>query len=47
MSLFSLEGQVAVITGATLGIGLGYAEGLASAGIKQLILTYRSQSTLD
>ncbi|KAI5961067.1 hypothetical protein CANMA_003841 [Candida margitis] len=47
MSLFSLEGQVAVITGATSGIGLGYAEGLASAGIKQLILTYRSQSTLD
>lgn len=47
MTLFTLEGQVAVITGATLGIGLGYAEGLASAGIKQLILTYRSQSTLD
>lgn len=47
MSLFSLEGQVAVVTGATLGIGLGYAEGLASAGIKQLIITYRSQSTLD
>lgn len=47
MSMFRLDGQVAVITGATLGIGLAYAEGLASAGIKQLILTYRSQETFD
>ena len=42
-----VDGQVAVVTGATLGIGLAYAEGLASAGIKQLILTFRSQATLD
>lgn len=47
MSLFRLDGQAAVITGATLGIGLAYAEGLASAGIKQLILTYRSAETLE
>ncbi|KAI5950254.1 hypothetical protein KGF54_005211 [Candida jiufengensis] len=46
-NLFSLEGQVAVITGATSGIGLGYAQGLASANIKQLIITYRSDKTLN
>ena len=32
MSLFSLEGRVAVVTGGNGGIGLGLAEGFASAG---------------
>jgi hypothetical protein len=32
MSLFDLSGRVAVITGGNGGIGLGYAQGLASAG---------------
>lgn len=45
--LFSLKGQVAVLTGGTNGIGLGYAKGLASAELDQLILTYRSESTLE
>lgn len=46
-SLFSLKGQVALLTGGTNGIGLGYAKGLASADIEQIILTYRSESTLE
>ena len=37
--LFSLKGQVAILTGGTNGIGLGYAKGLASADLDQLILT--------
>src|SRR5690349_18963369 len=32
MSMFDLSGRVAVITGGNGGIGLGYAQGLASAG---------------
>ncbi|KAI3404963.2 hypothetical protein KGF56_002214 [Candida oxycetoniae] len=46
-SLFSLKGQVAVLTGGTSGIGLGYAKGLASAELRQLILTYRSEESLN
>lgn len=45
--LFSLKGQVAVITGATNGIGLGMAKGLAGADIDQIILTYRNENALD
>lgn len=45
--LFSLKGQVAILTGGTNGIGLGYARGLASADLDQLILTYRSDSTFE
>ncbi|RCK64844.1 2-dehydro-3-deoxy-D-gluconate 5-dehydrogenase [Candida viswanathii] len=45
--LFSLKGQVAILTGGTNGIGLGYAKGLASAELDQLILTYRSVSTFE
>ena len=32
MDLFDLEGRVALVTGGNGGIGLGMAEGLASAG---------------
>ena len=44
-SLFSLEGQVALVTGASRGIGKGIAVGLASAGAN-LALVARSESTL-
>lgn len=42
---FSLEGQVALVTGASRGIGKGIAVGLASAGAN-LALVARSESTL-
>ena len=44
-SLFSLEGRVALVTGASRGIGKGIAVGLASAGAN-LALVARSESTL-
>ncbi|TLP79317.1 SDR family oxidoreductase [Nesterenkonia sphaerica] len=42
----SLEGQVALITGASRGIGLGIAEALARRGAK-VVLTARKQEGLD
>ena len=45
LSLFSLEGKVALVTGASRGIGKGIAVGLASAGAN-LALVARSESTL-
>ena len=44
-SLFSLEGQMALVTGASRGIGKGIAVGLASAGAN-LALVARSEATL-
>lgn len=44
-SLFLLEGQIALVTGASRGIGKGIAVGLASAGAN-LALVARSESTL-
>lgn len=46
MSLFSLEGRVAIVTGAGRGIGRGIAEGLAAQGAKVLCAA-RTRSQLD
>jgi len=46
MSLFSLEGRTALVTGAARGIGFSIAEGLAAAGAR-VILNGRSVGPLD
>lgn len=46
MSLFSLEGRVAIVTGAGRGIGRGIAEGLAAQGAK-IVCAARTRSQLD
>lgn len=46
MSLFSLEGKVALVTGAGRGIGRGVAEGLAAQGAA-VACASRTQSELD
>jgi NAD(P)-dependent dehydrogenase (short-subunit alcohol dehydrogenase family) len=43
---FSLEGQVAVVTGASRGIGRGLARSLARAGAK-VVVTARSRASID
>lgn len=45
-SLFSLDGRVALITGASRGLGLAMAEGLAEAGAT-VVLNGRNAATLD
>ena len=44
--MFSLEGRVAIVTGAGRGIGRGIAEGLASQGAK-IVCASRTRSQLD
>ena len=44
-NLFSLEGRVALITGASRGIGQGVARGLAEAGA-DVVMTARSEKDL-
>ena len=46
MSLFSLEGRVAIVTGAGRGIGRGIAEGLAAQGAN-VVCAARTRSQLD
>ncbi len=46
MSQFDLIGKVAIVTGASRGIGLALAETLAAAGAK-VVLSSRKQETLD
>ena len=46
MKSFSLEGKVALVTGAAYGIGFSIAEALAGAGAK-IVFNVRSQENLD
>ena len=43
---FQLEGQVAIVTGGSRGIGLGIAKGFVNAGAK-VVITGRKQEDLD
>jgi sorbose reductase len=42
LSLFSLAGKVAIVTGAGAGIGLAVAEAFAEAGAKAVVIWYHS-----
>ncbi|MBB5213034.1 gluconate 5-dehydrogenase [Microbulbifer hydrolyticus] len=46
-SLFDLTGKVALVTGATHGLGMAMAEGLGNAGAKLVITGHSSQEKLD
>jgi len=45
--LFSLDGKVALVTGATHGLGMAMAMGLGKAGAKLVINSHSSQERLD
>ncbi len=47
IQLFRLEGQTAVITGGSKGLGLAMAAGLASAGAKVMLISRRGQEAID
>ena len=46
-SLFELTGKLALVTGATHGLGMAMAEGLGNAGAKLVITGHSSQEKLD
>lgn len=46
IELFSLEGKVAVVTGASSGLGVSFARGLARAGAN-VVVTARRQELID
>jgi len=46
-SLFDLTGKLALVTGATHGLGMAMAEGLGNAGAKLVITGHSSQEKLD
>ncbi|GIR54330.1 MAG: hypothetical protein CM15mP62_18010 [Rhodospirillaceae bacterium] len=43
ISMFNLDGRVAIVTGGNGGIGLGMAEGLAQAGAKIVVVGRNSE----
>ena len=45
-SMFSLDGQIAVITGGTRGIGQAMALGLAEAGADVILVQVRTRQAL-
>jgi 2-deoxy-D-gluconate 3-dehydrogenase len=47
MTLFDLNGRVAVITGGNAGIGLGIAQGLAAAGAAIVVAGRRAEKNLE
>jgi gluconate 5-dehydrogenase len=47
LSLFDLTGKIALVTGATHGLGMAMATGLASAGAKLIINGNSSQEKID
>ena len=47
MTLFDLTGKVALVTGATHGLGMAMAKGLGKAGARLVINGHSSQSRLD
>ena len=44
---FRLDGRVALVTGASRGIGYGIAFGLATLGCKGVVITSRNEAEID